>query len=261
MTVGSRPRPENHVIVLFGATGDLSKRKLLPGLFNLHCAGLMPEDYRVIGVSRPASALTDEEFRQRAHDAVEERGMRKASGEEWDEFVARLSFAAAYADDPTELVRAVERGGAGDRRRAAPRLPPGHPAVGVSRDRGDARRDRPRRAGAHHRREAVRLGSPLRERAQRGRARRVRRGGRLSHRPLPRQGVGREHPRPALRERPLRADLEQRSRRPHPDRRARDDHASPAAPASTSRPAPSATWSSPTSSRCSGSSRWSRPRR
>ena len=55
--------PENHVIVLFGATGDLARRKLLPGLFNLHCAGLMPEDYRIIGVSRAASALSDEEFR------------------------------------------------------------------------------------------------------------------------------------------------------------------------------------------------------
>ena len=108
MTVDSRPRPDNHVIVLFGATGDLSKRKLLPGLYNLHCTGLMPEDYRVIGVSRPSSALTDEEFRQRAHDAVEERGMRKASGEGWDEFVARLSFAPADADDSAELVRAVE---------------------------------------------------------------------------------------------------------------------------------------------------------
>ena len=109
MTVDSRPRPENHVIVLFGATGDLSKRKLLPGLFNLHCTGLMPEDYRVIGVSRPASALSDEEFRQRAHDAVEERGMRKASGKGWEEFVSRLSFAAAEADNSTELVRAVEQ--------------------------------------------------------------------------------------------------------------------------------------------------------
>ena len=40
--VSSRPRPDNHVIVLFGATGDLSKRKLLPGLFNLHCTASCP---------------------------------------------------------------------------------------------------------------------------------------------------------------------------------------------------------------------------
>jgi glucose-6-phosphate 1-dehydrogenase len=109
MSTTGRPRPENHVIVLFGATGDLSRRKLLPGLFNLHCAGLMPEDYRVIGVSRRASALTDEEFRQRAHDAVKDRGMREPSGPEWDDFVSRLSFAAADADEADDLVHAVEQ--------------------------------------------------------------------------------------------------------------------------------------------------------
>ena len=108
MSTTGRPRPENHVIVLFGATGDLSRRKLLPGLFNLHCAGLMPEGYRVIGVSRRASALSDEEFRRRAHDAVEERGMREPSGPEWDEFVSRLSFAPADVDDADDLVHAVE---------------------------------------------------------------------------------------------------------------------------------------------------------
>jgi glucose-6-phosphate 1-dehydrogenase len=105
--VGSRPRPDDHVIVLFGATGDLSRRKLLPGLFNLHCTGLMPEEYRVIGVSRRASAMSDQAFRERAHDAVAERGMRKPAGAEWKEFAARLSFAAAAADDADDLVRAV----------------------------------------------------------------------------------------------------------------------------------------------------------
>jgi glucose-6-phosphate 1-dehydrogenase len=105
--VGSRPRPDDHVIVLFGATGDLSRRKLLPGLFNLHCAGLMPEGYRVIGVSRRASALSDDAFRERARLAVAERGMREPSGPEWEAFAARLSFAAAAADDSGDLVRAV----------------------------------------------------------------------------------------------------------------------------------------------------------
>ena len=37
--------------MLFGATGDLAKRKLLPGLFHLHAAGLLPKEYRIIGVS------------------------------------------------------------------------------------------------------------------------------------------------------------------------------------------------------------------
>ena len=61
-------RSDDHVIVLFGATGDLAKRKLLPGLFHLAKAGLLPARYRIIGSAR--HALTDDEFRRQAKDAV-----------------------------------------------------------------------------------------------------------------------------------------------------------------------------------------------
>ena len=47
------PTPDDHVIVIFGATGDLAKRKLLPGLFHLANAGLLPTKYRIVG-SAPA---------------------------------------------------------------------------------------------------------------------------------------------------------------------------------------------------------------
>ena len=50
--------PDDHVIVLFGATGDLARRKLLPGLFDLAKAGLMPAHYRIIGSSPAHSALS-----------------------------------------------------------------------------------------------------------------------------------------------------------------------------------------------------------
>ena len=46
--------PDDHVIVLFGATGDLARRKLLPGLFRLARAGLLPERFRVVAASRGA---------------------------------------------------------------------------------------------------------------------------------------------------------------------------------------------------------------
>jgi glucose-6-phosphate 1-dehydrogenase len=59
-------RPANHVIVLFGATGDLARRKLLPGLFHLHAAGLLPREYRVIGSAPASFALTDRQFRAHA---------------------------------------------------------------------------------------------------------------------------------------------------------------------------------------------------
>ncbi|MEN3359588.1 MAG: glucose-6-phosphate 1-dehydrogenase, partial [Mycobacteriales bacterium] len=101
-------RPDNHVIVLFGATGDLAKRKLLPGLFHLATAGLLPESYRIVGTGRSHSALSAADFRQHVHDAVAEFGTTKPTGTAWRTFAAALSFAAADPDDPAPLVAAVQ---------------------------------------------------------------------------------------------------------------------------------------------------------
>jgi glucose-6-phosphate 1-dehydrogenase len=57
------PPLDPHVIVLFGATGDLARRKLLPGLLHLAQAGLMP-DFRIVATS--LEDLGDEEFRELA---------------------------------------------------------------------------------------------------------------------------------------------------------------------------------------------------
>ena len=95
----------------------------------------------------------------------------------------------------------------------------------------------------------------------RGRPLCVRRVARLPDRPLPRQGVGGEHPRAPFRERHVRAGLEPRPHRPRPDRRARDAVDRGPCRVLRGHRARSATWSSRTCSRCSGSSRWSRRRR
>jgi glucose-6-phosphate 1-dehydrogenase len=84
--------PEDLVIVLFGATGDLARRKLLPGMFHLAEAGLMPHGFRIVGAAR--RAVEEEEFREMAREAVEESGRRPASAEAWEEFASRLRFAA-----------------------------------------------------------------------------------------------------------------------------------------------------------------------
>jgi glucose-6-phosphate 1-dehydrogenase len=99
--------PDDHVIVLFGATGDLARRKLLPGLFDLAKAGLMPARYRVIGSSPAKSALSNDAFRQHARDAVREFGSAKPAGPAWQAFEAALSFGAADPQDPGPLVAAV----------------------------------------------------------------------------------------------------------------------------------------------------------
>jgi len=93
--------PENHVVVLFGATGDLARRKLLPGLFRLAQAGLLPPRYRIVATSR--TELSDDGFRAFAHEAVTEFDGPPAE-DAWASFAANASFSAQDA-----LVDAVAR--------------------------------------------------------------------------------------------------------------------------------------------------------
>jgi glucose-6-phosphate 1-dehydrogenase len=98
--------PGDQVIVLFGATGDLAKRKLLPGIFHLFEAGLMPRRFALIGTAR--SSLTKEEFAAMARDAVCGSGRRPASGDSLDRFAEALDFAST-GDGFEALGTAVER--------------------------------------------------------------------------------------------------------------------------------------------------------
>ena len=104
---GPAPRPGNHVIVMFGATGDLARRKLLPGLFHLAGAGLVPDRYQIIGSSR--RRMTDEQFREHARQAVAEFGTTKPTGAAWHAFTSRLSFASADPVRTLSLVEAISR--------------------------------------------------------------------------------------------------------------------------------------------------------
>jgi glucose-6-phosphate 1-dehydrogenase len=94
-----------HVLVLFGATGDLAARKLFPGLYRLAAAGRLPDELAVIGSGR-RSPGSDDEFRGQVRTALE-----KYVGD-LDESVAgplleRVSFTASSADDGAELAAAV----------------------------------------------------------------------------------------------------------------------------------------------------------
>jgi glucose-6-phosphate 1-dehydrogenase len=94
-----------HVIVLFGATGDLAARKLLPGLLHLSISGLMP-DYRIIGSS--TSELSDEEFRHLARHACDQYATGKISLLQWASFEQKLSFVSISAG-PDALHAAVTK--------------------------------------------------------------------------------------------------------------------------------------------------------
>ena len=100
-------RPADHVIVLFGATGDLAKRMLLPGLYRLAASGLLPAHYRIIGSAPAAVALSDDDFRRHVRASVSEFGTVPAEGAPWETFEQSLSFAAADPERPGPLLAAV----------------------------------------------------------------------------------------------------------------------------------------------------------
>jgi glucose-6-phosphate 1-dehydrogenase len=82
--------PPDHVIVIFGANGDLSRRKLIPALFHLLVEGLMPADYRILGSSR--SDMSDDAFRQFARASAEEFCRCEVTDDAWSDFASRLFY-------------------------------------------------------------------------------------------------------------------------------------------------------------------------
>jgi len=93
------------IVVLFGATGDLSRRKLLPGLFHLTSAGFIPE-CRIIGVSFDEIGV--DEFRGIVRGALDEFSSRASTAEHWKSFSDILDYVPLNAG-PTLLRAAVER--------------------------------------------------------------------------------------------------------------------------------------------------------
>lgn len=84
-------------LVVFGATGDLSQRKLIPALFNRDRKGQLPDEARIIGAARKNMTLAD--FRTMAREAlVEHAKLTDEDAETLDRFMARLSYVALDAN-------------------------------------------------------------------------------------------------------------------------------------------------------------------
>ena len=92
-----------HVIVLFGATGDLAKRKLIPGMAYLDQSELAP-DVQIIGTS--LEDLTVEQFRALAKEAIDSFGTHKLTKQQWERFSESLTYVPQGAG-PEALAAAV----------------------------------------------------------------------------------------------------------------------------------------------------------
>jgi len=128
--------PASGIIIVYGATGDLARRWVLPALLDMASRGMLPERYRVIGSGR--GDLTEDEFRLQVHDAITEYD-RRPSDAAFREFATRLSFAGGgfTAEDPGRLLVAIDRAGRSIRAEAITSLREQGEAVSLRADRGD----------------------------------------------------------------------------------------------------------------------------
>ena len=84
-------RPEDQVLVIFGASGDLTKRMLMPSLYELHVRQMLPERFVILGTSR--KSMSDEEFRLSIRLMLEElKGEKGLNGEEVNRFLQKVYY-------------------------------------------------------------------------------------------------------------------------------------------------------------------------
>ncbi|MGA7341150.1 MAG: glucose-6-phosphate dehydrogenase [Terracidiphilus sp.] len=120
LTTGTERIPDAGILVIFGASGDLTKRKLLPALFHLRQANLLPKQFAIVGVAR---RKLGDEFAADMREGVVEFGGADPADPKLDEFVSHVGYYALNFDDPSdyaglkaELERIdQERGIGGDR--------------------------------------------------------------------------------------------------------------------------------------------------
>jgi glucose-6-phosphate 1-dehydrogenase len=101
-------RPDPCLVVILGASGDLTQRKLIPALYNLHRHGGLPETFGIVGAAR--TEWSDQEFREHLRPATPEAAGGDPGG--WETFAQRLFYQPLVYDEPHsyhELAKRVDR--------------------------------------------------------------------------------------------------------------------------------------------------------
>jgi glucose-6-phosphate 1-dehydrogenase len=110
--------PDSSCLVIFGASGDLTMRKLLPGLYSLAHDGLLPSGQSIIGVAR--TEYTDDQFRAAMKDACNKFARRRPVDDAiWENFAKGLFYVQGSFDDPDAYERVKKKAEECDRDRGA----------------------------------------------------------------------------------------------------------------------------------------------
>jgi glucose-6-phosphate 1-dehydrogenase len=99
--------PEPSSLVIFGGAGDLSRRKLLPGLYNLMRDGILPANFAVVGFAR--TELDDERFRALARESIESYSRRSLDPTAFEHFARNLFFVRGAFGDPAAYATLAKR--------------------------------------------------------------------------------------------------------------------------------------------------------
>jgi glucose-6-phosphate 1-dehydrogenase len=96
-----RRAPDDCILVIFGASGDLTARKLFPALYSLAYRRLLPEHFAVVGISRTEE--TDDEFRERMKEAVQAHSRDEFRDDVWELLASGMRYVAMdFADEGRE---------------------------------------------------------------------------------------------------------------------------------------------------------------
>jgi glucose-6-phosphate 1-dehydrogenase len=103
-----RRTPDPCALVIFGASGDLTQKKLFPALYSLAFRKLLPDRFAVLGVARTEE--TDEAFKERMRDAVQRYGRDEFKPEVWDALSEGMRYVATdFSDEGDEVASALEQ--------------------------------------------------------------------------------------------------------------------------------------------------------
>ena len=94
-------------LVIYGASGDLTRRKLIPALFSLYRKKRLPADFRVVGYSR--SALSDEEFRERVAVDENDQSCAAVDAGQWKDFAANIYYQSGSFTEVEDFVSFEQR--------------------------------------------------------------------------------------------------------------------------------------------------------
>ena len=118
------------VMTIFGASGDLTKRKLIPALYNLAKENLLSKEFALVGFAR--RAMTNEEFREKIGGEISQFATTQVDLDLWRWFSHRLYYVQGDADDPAAYQKLASQLIGLRYRRSGPRrpLPNSESAVG-----------------------------------------------------------------------------------------------------------------------------------